>query len=107
MRFIAEDNPNLYIDGGGTHLRDFINSNSASYFENLKKILYNNIIKKKEREIKIMDKTNVLIALRTNLLKEKDKNDIEINESDYNSYCLGIGEGLNIAIKLISQYIGG
>jgi hypothetical protein len=54
-----------------------------------------------------MDKTNVLIALRTNLLKEKDKNDIEINESDYNSYCLGIGEGLNIAIKLISQYIGG
>ena len=36
-----------------------------------------------------MDKTNVLIALRTNLLKEKDKNDIEINESDYNSYWLG------------------
>lgn len=48
MRFIAEDNSNLYIDGGGTHLRDFINGDSASYFENLKKILYNNIIKKKK-----------------------------------------------------------
>lgn len=88
------------------YLRDFINGDSTSYFENLKKILYNNIIKKR-KEIKIMDKTNVLIAFRTDLLKEKDKNDIEINESDYNNYCLGIGEGLNIAIKLISQYIEG
>lgn len=48
MRFIAEDNPNLYIDGGGTHLRDFINSNSASYFENLKK--YYIIILSKKRK---------------------------------------------------------
>lgn len=54
-----------------------------------------------------MNKIDVLIALRTELLKRKDKNDIEINESDYNSYCLGIGEGLNIAIDLISQYMEG
>ena len=36
------------LKSGGTHLRDSINGDSASYFENLKKILYNNIIKKRK-----------------------------------------------------------
>ena len=37
-------------NGGGTHLRDLINGDSASSFENIKKLLYNNIIKWRKKK---------------------------------------------------------